>query len=282
MKAIPRISAPTREAFEADYVRASRPVVIEGAMAAWPALGKWSQEYLKTSAVASRVVPVEVYARGNRYVFPIWDYRPMRDMPLGEYMEKVASDEARRFYLADEEIKTSLPELWRDVVLPPLFDRDRLAKTGMFVGRDTVDAAHCHPIDQVLVCQVVGERRIVLFEPDDGALLAPAPWYSPNFNWATLDFDRIDPSEDPRLAARGYECTLAPGEMLFVPVQWWNLMIGAGFNAAVCLIWGAKLRDWPFPYSGARVIAAGIVNNPVVRPLLLPWLQKRFAAESPA
>lgn len=277
-RSIPRISMPSREAFESDYVLASQPVIIEGGMTRWPALTKWSQEYLATSPVASRVVPIEYYEQGNRYVFPLWDYRPMRDMTLGDYMGIVASDDARRYYLADEEIKTSLPELWADVALPPLFDRQRLAKTGMFVGRDTVDAAHCHPIDQVLVCQVVGKRRIVLFEPDDGALLAPAPWYSPNFNWATLDFDRIDPADEPRLAPRRYECTLAPGEMLLVPVQWWNLMIGAGFNAAVCLIWGAKLREWPSRYSGGRVIAAGLVNNAVVRPILLPWLQRRFAA----
>jgi len=66
---------------------------------------------------------------------------------------------------------------------------------------------------------------------------------------------------------------------LFVPVQWWNLMRGAGFNASVCLIWHAEFRDWT-ACSSARVVAAGLVNNPLVQPLVLPWLQRKFGADA--
>jgi hypothetical protein len=199
----------------------------------------------------------------------------MQDMRLGDYMALLTSAEATHYYLADEEIKTALPELWGDIGAPPLFDRRLLVKTGMFLGRDTVDGMHCHPIHQVLVCQITGERQIDLFEPDDGQLFEPAPWYSPNFNWSTLDFDRVDPGRKHEFEERRYSTILRPGEMLFIPVQWWNLMRGPGFNASVCLIWHAEFRDWT-PRSSARVVAAGLVNNPLVRPFVLPWLQRRF------
>ena len=47
----------------------------------------------------------------------------------------------------------------------------------------------------------------------------------------------------------------------------------------MCLIWTPRLRDYrTYPSAGARLIASGIANNPLTRPLVLPWLRKKFAA----
>ena len=48
---------------------------------------------------------------------------------------------------------------------------------------------------------------------------------------------------------------------------------------SVCLIWHAEFRDWT-ACSSARVVAAGLVNNPLVQPLVLPWLQRKFGADA--
>jgi len=45
LRTIPRIPAPSAAAFESDFVQASRPVILQGAIADWPAMTKWSLEY---------------------------------------------------------------------------------------------------------------------------------------------------------------------------------------------------------------------------------------------
>ena len=54
---IPCIAPPSAAAFEADFVRPSRPVILRGAIADWPALTKWSLDYFKRE-FGNRQLPV--------------------------------------------------------------------------------------------------------------------------------------------------------------------------------------------------------------------------------
>src|SRR5256885_3422645 len=204
-------------------------------MSKWRALRHWNEEFFRTSDVSERMIPVEKYINGDRYNFPLWANRPSESMKLRDYLNLVFSDENKNYYCADQDIDWVLPELWGDVEYPDLFDRQQLLRTTLYLGRDTISAAHYHPDTQVVLSQIVGSKRFVFWAPDDIDNLYPAPWYTPNFNWSRVDFNAPDVERRyPKLKhAQRIECVVEPGEMIFVPIHWWHLVYGDGFSVSV-------------------------------------------------
>jgi hypothetical protein len=72
--------------------------------------------------------------------------------------------------------------------------------------------------------QIVGRKRFVLFSPEDSAFL-----YGGEF-----DLDAPDFEQRPLLGrATAFECVLEPGEMLFLPGQWWHYVVGLDNSISV-------------------------------------------------
>jgi ribosomal protein L16 Arg81 hydroxylase len=63
------------------------------------------------------------------------------------------------------------------------------------------------------LAQVVGRKRCVLFSPADSAAL-----YDGKVNVDAPDFEKFPLLQN----ATAYECTLEPGELLFIPYRWWH------------------------------------------------------------
>jgi ribosomal protein L16 Arg81 hydroxylase len=67
------------------------------------------------------------------------------------------------------------------------------------------------------LAQIVGKKRCTLFSPEDSAAL-----YDGKVNVDAPDFDKFPLLRD----ATAYECTLEPGELLFMPHRWWHHVVG--------------------------------------------------------
>ena len=63
---IPRVAPPSAAAFESDFVRASRPVILRGVISDWPAMRKWSLEYFKHE-YGDRELPIIQEKDGSHY-----------------------------------------------------------------------------------------------------------------------------------------------------------------------------------------------------------------------
>jgi hypothetical protein len=73
----------------------------------------------------------------------------------------------------------------------------------------------------------VGHRRFTLFAPEQVANLYPGPMeFAPGGQDVSLvDFAAPDFNRFPRFAkalAAGFQVTLAPGDVLFMPSMWWH------------------------------------------------------------
>ena len=66
------------------------------------------------------------------------------------------------------------------------------------------------------LAQIIGRKRCVLFSPADSAAL-----YDGKVNVDAPDFDKFPLLQN----ATAYECTLEPGELLFIPYRWWHLAV---------------------------------------------------------
>eukprot|EP00731_Ephydatia_muelleri_P017565 Em0010g663a len=71
--------------------------------------------------------------------------------------------------------------------------------------------------------QVYGEKRCILFSPENFHRLYPYPVSHPCDRQSQVDFDEPDLERFPNFQdCEGYECTVRAGEVLYIPMYWWH------------------------------------------------------------
>lgn len=239
MRAIERRRAAelSYEAFHRDYVTANRPVIIEGAVDGWPALRKWTPDFFK-SRFGAREVQVSIEKK----------------MPFGDFIDAVlaSSEEQPAPYMYRLYLGTELPELLPDVhpqnpysapgrLASRLMPRAWRRPDGFFklliggVGGAFpimhFDADNHH----ACVTQLRGDKRFVLFPPEDSRFVYPTPEHE---NWSAVPGrDVLTPNYEryPLLAmATRYEAVVRSGEMIFIPCRWWHMTRVLSTSIAVC------------------------------------------------
>ena len=104
----------------------------------------------------------------------------------------------------------------------------------LFSGLDYSTAGHCHPKAHALLCHIEGEKDVVLYPPNDTALLYPHPVYAEEFATSRVDFFSPDRARFPRLAkAHRLVAHLEPGDALFIPVGTWHAVNAPGVTTSV-------------------------------------------------
>ncbi len=255
---IERVTAPSAELFQSRYLGPGRPVVIAGAVQDWPALGRWSAARLK-SIREREPIPVDVYEDGDFFAIGgAIGHRKRIHLPLAQYLDAPASATGPRYYAPDLELRRFFPELARDVTVPSLLPGQAQPRLFLFAGRDAITAGHFHPFTHALTCQVTGRKRVVLYPPK--ARLYPHPWFSPAFHWSRANLLDPDYERFPELKrVRPLDCTLEPGDAIFIPVHWWHWTQGLDFSVSVLVSWKAALRSWHFPRPGMSCLFARLV-----------------------
>lgn len=236
---VERIGSLSRSSFTQKYLALHQPVVLTEPAAQWPAVQKWSLTYLQ-SVFGGQRVSVEYYPSGERS--DAWIHG---NMTLGGYIQRVRDDPQarRRYYLAEQRINEISPKLFDDIQLPSLIDRQKSVKTVVFIGYDTFTTAHYHRFStQAFLTQIVGEKQVTLYRASDLAYLYPYPWYSRRWNFSGIPFTfghKVDvPQQFPNLTkAHAWQCTIQPGEMLFIPDHWMHTASGFGENLSITFFW---------------------------------------------
>lgn len=243
VRPVDRVRDLSPQEFHARYFRPGVPVVLEGAAAEWPAIGKWTPDYLLQSC-------------GNEQV-AVLDGRDWRVNPSGavvttaetsvrvrELMEIVKAGGA--WYGTFLELLDTHVELRRDLDLafverygrtrPHIpWQRSLLAK--MYVGAaGTSTSLHCAGVSNLYV-QTYGRKKWVLIGPEYTPLMYPAA--SRGINWQS----RVD-FRDPDYAACAlydfvdrYETVLEPGDILWNPPFVWHGVANLTASIAVSLWW---------------------------------------------
>jgi len=208
--------------FQRVYARASRPLILTGAMGDWGAL-ELTPEALKARFGHLRVVP----RVGNYVASAFTEERSYAPMSMAEYLDSLApADEKDRPpdshpppYLGNNPVPDELLAL---MGVPPFCSSEACGRPSLWLGpAGTVTPLHRDLIDNVLV-QIFGRKRLLLFSPEQSALLGT--WQSsPLLDGTGVDPENPDGSAHPRFAeARRLECILEPAEMLFIPAGWFH------------------------------------------------------------
>jgi histone arginine demethylase JMJD6 len=239
-----------RRVYVREYLNAARPVIVQGAIDHWPALGKWTPEFFRT-----RHGSLEVVAEG----------RPWK---LGELIDRilVSTPGNPAPYLHNQLMSKWPPELSADISPMPECTRPNYLESRLFPSRAVLtyieayiggtgakfpnlhyDGLHTH----AFLMQLYGVKEYLVFPPDQSRYLYPRA----NNAGATSipDIEDVDLSRFPLFSqAEGSRFDLHPGETLFVPGGWWHTArilttaITVSINGVSAVNWPDFQRDyWP-------------------------------------
>ena len=261
---VDRIENPTREEFLEAYLWKGKPVVIARAMDDWPALVEWRPEGLRARIGGKRVRVTRRDEGVYRAIDPV-------EMTVAEYVD-ILEDPARRehYYLTGLTTGKDLTELAGDFSVPRFLEPEWAQELHVWVGHQSRTINHYHSHHEALLCQIVGQKKVLLYAPSDTAALYPKGFWASDHNCSRVDAHAPDLEAFPRFEqARPIECTLEQGEALFIPVHWWHAVYGLDLSASGTFFWTARLRDWHFPVPGVRCAAHLVMNRvPPLRRLI--------------
>jgi hypothetical protein len=221
LSAVDVVDAISPVEFKAKYLDPRKPVVIKGLTKNWPALHKWTPDYLK-QVVGNKVVPLYDNAKADPSK-PI--NAPVAEMPFDAYIDLIRSrpTELRIFFF---NIFKHAPQLLNDIVMPKdLMGGFLESMPAMFFGgSNSVTFLH-YDIDlpHLFHTHFGGRKQVILFENKWKRRL----YCIPNATYALEDYDVANPDvkKFPVLeGVEGYEVFLEHGDTLFMPTGYWHWM----------------------------------------------------------
>lgn len=237
------------------YYAPARPVILGGEMDDWPALARWSPDYLKAKVGAA---PVEYQGgRAANARFEIEKERHRREGPFDAFIDSIADASGNDAYITafnSERNRAALAVLGEDMgFIDKFLTRDAPATGGggmLWIGPSgTVTSLH-HDLTNNLIAQLVGRKRFrILPAAEVGRLYNDEHVFS---RIADLEAPDLDFSAYPRLeGARFYDLVLEPGEILFMPLGWWHQVKALDFSVT------ATYTNFRWPNAASKTYPAG-------------------------
>jgi len=208
----------TKREFVERYLKPGIPVKFKNYTQGWPALNKWTYEYLSERLGTNKV---KLYGRWLDNEPTRIEMPPAKEMLFSEYLDIVKSNEPsdlRMFLFNPFKIDSSLLQ---DFDFTDITDNYLKDFPYMFFGAAGSDVRLHYDIDlsHVFISQFGGTKRIVLFDQDQTKYLYKIPFTT----HSAADLMNPDFNEFPALKyAKGYITDLEPGETLFMPSGIWH------------------------------------------------------------
>jgi hypothetical protein len=213
---IPVVSDIDPQRFFDDFYAANLPVLLAGAASGWPAVEKWSLDYF-----AEKVGDAEVEIQGQRE--SATDYERVKDrhkrvVTMGEVVDLVRSvGETNDFYITasnDSFNRETLAALWEDIGELPILRPSGGSDGFLWFGpKGTLTPFH-HDLTNNLLVQIMGHKRVFLVPSWEVRRMK-------NSLHCFSDRSPADWSEGGDLPPL-LECTIGPGDALFLPIGWWH------------------------------------------------------------
>ena len=268
---IERIHKPTPEDFKHIALSYKHPVIFTGIVAEWKAFSLWSLDYLN-SALANKEINARV-SDNKIFTFDpeVGVNYPTKKMKFTDFTDWIVNKKKhdQYYYIQQYPIHITFPELFPDIIIPDIFDKNLSLDTARWLGisemeipnyidkylslttifwmstNGNITQLHHDPVESVL-CQVRGRKRILLIEPKQSNSLYPFPKHSKVPFMSQLNIDQPDLDKFPQFRYAKYiEYILEPGEILFFPSFWWHQVYSLDeLNISVSFVWNAKLKKF--------------------------------------
>ena len=246
---IARVDRVDGQEFLDQFYAPGRPVVLTEQIADWPALTRWTPDYLKQA-----VGPAPIEFQGGRDGDPLFERNKdahRRTEPFDAFIDRITSAPGNDAYLTaynSERNAAALKPLARDIgPLDEILTREASHPDGMmWIGPAGAWTPLHHDLTNNLIVQVSGRKRLIL---------TPAAYAGRLYNRQHVfsevqDLEGFDPGRFPLVGGvHAYEVTLDPGEALFVPLGWWHQARALDFSVTLTFTnfrWpNDAARDYP-------------------------------------
>ena len=234
-----RIEDPPPAVFFKKYVEGNRPVVISGAMEEWPALNRWSWDYL--AEVAGDCSGEVIVSRNGLYPDYITQPSPMAkvEMRFAEFLRRAIPpagdpplepilEPGETYYLYGKSyLLDAVPALRADLRTPACLGSVAEPFRRLWISTPGCVTPLHYDLSNGFLCQVRGTKKVWLFGPDQFDRLYPRGPQFPgldNFERQTqVDIHHPDYDAFPEFRkASALECHLRQGDTLFIPSNWWH------------------------------------------------------------
>ncbi|MES2675304.1 MAG: cupin-like domain-containing protein [Pseudomonadota bacterium] len=234
---IEKIEVPAFDIFIKNYYSKHLPVVLTGGMDKWPALNKWTPEYLST-----HFGHVDVEVQFGRASDPQYERNSLahkKIIKLSEFSSMITEVEASNdFYMTANNAAQNmngLAALFDDVADFGHGYREQAnikSRNLLWFGpKGTYTPMHHDLINNMLV-QIYGRKKVTLIP----ALQVPF-MYNDTGVYTAATYPNYDREKYPMLEkVTPIEFILEPGDALFIPIGWWHsveslsISIGLTFN----------------------------------------------------
>lgn len=223
------------------YYQSNRPVILRNYLNRWPAVTRWTAEYLKQECPDAEVEIQEGRASNPRFELEPEAHR--RRLPFAEFVDFCFSGvKSNDMYMTARNGASNsgiLARLQKDLDMLPEFLDSARAAAGLFfwfgpVG--TITPLH-HDLTNNFMCQVVGSKRVRLISPDSLPLV-----YNDFHVYSAVDLDVPDKAKYPLFEQlHVIDVTINAGDLFFLPVGWWHHVEGLSTSITITctnFLWG--------------------------------------------
>ncbi len=225
---IDKRSGLTREEFIENYLKPSKPVVFTDLAKDWPAVQKWTFEWLKENHGDLEVPLVDKHMHDADKYFQI-----AKTMKFGDYLDVIQKGPTDlRIFLFD--IFKKVPALANDIKFPTIMNGFlKSYKYVFFGGQDAITSLH-YDMDcsNVFLTQFQTRKQVILFSPEESKRLYHHPFtVMSKVDPLNPDYERFPALRD----AVAHETILQHGETIFIPSLWWHHIryVDGGFSLAL-------------------------------------------------
>jgi hypothetical protein len=261
-------SLPLTGEFYDQFVRAQQPVVVRGAAAEWPALKKWTWDYLAEIAGDAQVTV-------ERSADPSFSTEPRQYLlqrrystePLRNVLREIIQGGTHappNIYLRYTPLMDLVPNLRQDVIDPsseigfprrmPRALRARFIEgpAGWIGPARTRTHIHFDPHENTNV-QILGRKVWRFWSPRDFRALYFGDTRSPRIYFSPVDPDGPLDAFPRFRDAPCWEVTVGPSDFVYIPPGWPHMVLSLEPSVNVSFIWVSR---WGARWS-LRTIAAG-------------------------
>lgn len=234
-RSIPKKLGISADKFLDAHYAANWPVLLGGELANWPAVTRWTPDYLR-QLIGAR----EVQVQAGREADPDFE-RNMRAhsivMPFHAFIDRTARPAAGNdLYLTaynSPANREALAPLEGDLgFLDKLLSRDAEMNHGMtWIGGTATFTPLHHDLTNNLLLQLRGRKRVLLVAPEE----------TPRLYNDRHVYSRIRDLAEPDIVARFpkldglrvHQVDLQAGDALFLPIGWWHQVTSLDFSVTI-------------------------------------------------
>lgn len=221
----------TMDDFRNKYLIPQKPVLLKGLANLQPAGNKWTIDWFKREMGDLQVGVFDNNIESHKYSTTV---NPDIEIPFKEFLNIIDKEESSSIRMFRYDLFKQNPSLRKDFSCPKFINKGIMKRFGfMFIGGKDTEVRMHYDVDNsnVLLTQIYGRKRILLFEPNQSKYLYQVP-----FNTHSLaDFKNIDFDKWPGLAkVKGYEIIQDAGDGLFMPSGYWhnNTYLNGGISVS--------------------------------------------------